>query len=277
LDKQTQANQQDAKQPVVSADTSRKFKRTILKLQRGYSARSQANKTWLHLTFALGFGIAITLIAFISYLLLLRISPATWTISDQFAFGQVYTAFIGLFLTGSLALFVVWEFVDSLQGPRLALAFRFDKGELSDSVIIHTNSGPKEKFSLPVVLYNHGPLVAQMYAVRLVVPFLAWATEPLTSDQKIDRNDDASDSIVPVQIEVGDNRNLVITPQGAEWVVRYFSKGDDVCYPDVPLDMFRLQSVVEKMSGLDSPLECLYHVYSDKSKPTIGTLYVSVY
>jgi hypothetical protein len=139
---------------------------------------------WPHLVQGVMFGASTLLAAVLVYYALLALWPWPWgypqrdSVSDpagvfaaQLAFGQVYTAFLGIFLAGTLGFFAIREFAEAHQGPRLRLTFDND----SEALDAAPASDNPSIYRFTVVLHNESPEVAVWYMVQIATPFLHWS------------------------------------------------------------------------------------------------------
>jgi hypothetical protein len=132
---------------------------------------------------ALVFGGVVTLAALAIYLVLLGEWPWQWSITrlltvlnsldaqGQWAFGQLYTGFVGVFLAGTLGYFAIQEFASSQEVPRLELKFWFPSGDLKEAIVVYVHRRTGEDARFVVAIHNVGTVIARWYTVQLTIPF----------------------------------------------------------------------------------------------------------
>jgi hypothetical protein len=254
------------------------------------SLASGSGDTWRHVVPALVFGITLTAFSLLIYLLLLGEWPWLWSIprlhsmlksldaQGQWAFGQLYTGFVGVFLAGTLGFFAIKEFATAQEAPQLELKFWRPSGELGDAIFIHIHSHGEhtEVTSFQVALHNVGPVIARWYTVQLTVSFLEWVQWDPTSNQEVVHRDGSRSYRPALQLVLGEKENLATTKIGSDWIIRFFSRGAEASYPRNPMILFQFFLPASTLTERLQLFTCPYQINTDRGSPMKGTLTVRV-
>jgi hypothetical protein len=83
-------------------------------------------------------------------------------------------------------------------------------------------------------------------------------------------------SVTPLKIVLGSQDNLATTKVGDDWIIRFFSRGNEVCYPRDPMVLFQFMIVTSELDAVTQVFRCPYQINTDRGKSTRGTLTVRI-
>ena len=232
---------------------------------------------------ALAFGTAVTFGSVVVYLLLLGEWPWQWSVErltdtlrgmdaqGQWAFGQLFSGFVGIFLAGTLGFFAVKEFASNQEEPRLELMFYSPEAELLNEWVINSETEHDGRAKFAVAVHNRGPVIARWYTLQIFLPFLSQYPHSIT-EPFVTQVGGGFLHIPPFTPVVGRTESLKVGRQGSEWLLRFFSLGEDVCYPSDPLVLFTFDIPVAVIAEAGYAFQCRYHINTDRGKPVVGAI-----